>query len=285
MARGMVSKFQPCLPESAEDRLLAEKLLDLEGTLRFLGTVELRGVRATARPTATRLVDGEASKPLALELRFPEAPAGTATPKNEVQWVDTPAALRAVSAELQAAEVVALDVETALDFGTLYLVQIATRQRTYIIDPFAVGDLTPLAAVLNAPKPRKVIHNARFERRVLGRVGIPLQGVYDTHGGLPPRPRRQSPRRPQPRHGQRARARPLARQVRPDQLRLEPPPPRRRPAPSSTPPSTPRSYREQDRQSAMPFLQCHPPVLRGTEYRHLIQTEISCPHFSLSRRC
>jgi ATP-dependent Lhr-like helicase len=37
MARGMVSKFQPCLPEADEDRLLAERLLDLEGTRRFLG--------------------------------------------------------------------------------------------------------------------------------------------------------------------------------------------------------------------------------------------------------
>ncbi len=39
MARGMVSKFQPCLPEKDEDRLLAEKLLDVEGTRRFLDGV------------------------------------------------------------------------------------------------------------------------------------------------------------------------------------------------------------------------------------------------------
>ena len=180
MARGMVSKFQPCLPEAAEDRLLAEKLLDLTGTLQFLGSVTLGGVRTAARPTGTRLTDGESSKPLALELRFPETPANTAAPKNEVQWVDTPAALRAVCAELLTAEVVALDVETALDFGTLLLVQIGVRDRTFLIDPFAVGDLDPLKAVLDAPRPCKIIHNARFERRVLGRVGIPLQGVYDT---------------------------------------------------------------------------------------------------------
>lgn len=180
MARGMVSKFQPCLPEAAEDRLLAEKLLDLSATLQFLGTVALGGIHATARATGTRLVDGEASKPRTLELRFPEAPANIATPKNEVQWVDTPAALRAVCAELLRADVVGLDVETALDFGTLFLVQIGVRHRTYLIDPFTVGDLNPLKAVLDAPRPRKIIHNARFERRVLGRVGIPLQGVYDT---------------------------------------------------------------------------------------------------------
>ncbi|HEY0139181.1 MAG TPA: hypothetical protein VGB85_34070, partial [Nannocystis sp.] len=179
MARGMVSKFQPCLPEAAEDRLLAEKLLDLAGTLQFLGSVALGSIRAAAQPTGTRLADGE-NKPLGLELRFPEAPASAATPKNAVHWVDTPASLRAACAELQAAEIVALDVETALDFGTLLLVQIAIRRCTFLIDPFAVGDLGPLRAVLDAPSPRKVIHNARFERRILGRVGIPLQGVYDT---------------------------------------------------------------------------------------------------------
>jgi len=36
MVRGTVSKFQPCLPGDDEDRLLAEKLLDLEGALAFL---------------------------------------------------------------------------------------------------------------------------------------------------------------------------------------------------------------------------------------------------------
>ncbi|MEZ5140892.1 MAG: helicase-related protein, partial [Acidimicrobiales bacterium] len=36
MVRGVISKFQPCLPDEAEDRLLAEKLLDLPGTLRFI---------------------------------------------------------------------------------------------------------------------------------------------------------------------------------------------------------------------------------------------------------
>lgn len=39
MARGPVSKFQPCLPESAEDRLLTERLLDLPATLRFVRAV------------------------------------------------------------------------------------------------------------------------------------------------------------------------------------------------------------------------------------------------------
>src|SRR5277367_5902589 len=142
--------------------LLAERLLDLAGTLRFLGAATVGGVRAALRPPGTRLRDAETNGALALDLPAVPRPTGTASPKNEIQWIDTPAALRSVLAELIAEDVVGLDVETALDFGTLCLVQIATRTRTYLIDPFAVGDLAPLHQVMNGPRPQKVIHNARF---------------------------------------------------------------------------------------------------------------------------
>lgn len=36
MLRGPISKFQPCLPLEAENRLMAERLLDLKGTVAFL---------------------------------------------------------------------------------------------------------------------------------------------------------------------------------------------------------------------------------------------------------
>jgi len=180
MARGMLSKFQPCLPEEAQDRLLAERLLDRSGTLRFLASVKVNGVRVAARPSGTRLADVEATGPMPLEFLLPPTPGAPATPRNEVHWIDTPAALRAVSEELRAADIVGLDVETALDFGTLCLLQIATRQRTFLVDPFAVGDLKPLVDVLSGTLPLKVIHNARFERRVLASVGITLDGVFDT---------------------------------------------------------------------------------------------------------
>jgi ATP-dependent Lhr-like helicase len=180
MARGMLSKFQPCLPEEAEDRLLSERLLDQAGTLRFLASVKVNGTRVAARPTGMRLADVEATGPLPLELAPRAVPGAVAAPKNDVQWVDTPAALRAVGEELRAADVVGLDVETALDFGTLCLLQIATRNRTFLIDPLAVGDLKPITDVLSGAVPLKVIHNARFERRVLAALGIALDGVFDT---------------------------------------------------------------------------------------------------------
>ncbi|XYI02563.1 DEAD/DEAH box helicase [Sorangium sp. So ce1128] len=180
MARGMVSKFQPCLPEDAEDRLLAERLLDLAGALHFLGTTKVAGLQPIVRPTGARLGDFDAGGPRPLELRLPTRACELASPRNPVEWVDTPAALRAVVEKLVAEDVLGLDVETTLDFGTLCLVQIATRARTYLVDPFAVGDFEPLRSVLSAGKPLKVIHNARFERRALAAVGITLGGVFDT---------------------------------------------------------------------------------------------------------
>jgi hypothetical protein len=180
MARGTLSKFQPCLPTEAEDRLLSERLLDQSGTLRFLASVTVNGTRLAARPTGMRLADAEAAGPEPLNLPLSIRAGATAAPKNEVQWVDTPEALRRVEEELRVAEIVGLDVETSLDFGTLCLVQIAAGTRTYLIDPLAVGDLGPLADVLSKPLPLKVIHNARFERRVLAAIGIALDGVFDT---------------------------------------------------------------------------------------------------------
>jgi ATP-dependent Lhr-like helicase len=180
MARGMVSKFQPCLPEAAEDRLLAEKLLDLPGTLGFLGGATVHGTHVTLRPAGARLLDGETRGSLTIELRLRVPTGEAATPKNAIEWVDTPAALRALADQLTGADVIGLDVETTLDFATLCLVQIATRSRTYLIDPFSVGELAPLEKVMNAPRPQKVIHNARFERRVLAGAGVGLDGVVDT---------------------------------------------------------------------------------------------------------
>jgi len=191
MARGMVSKFQPCLPEAAEDRLLGERLLDLAGTLRFLGGLRLGGAHAAPRAEGPRLRDAETppSTPLAALPHLAtdgQTPApqvdreGLGAPKNPIEWVDTPEALRGALAALLAEPVVGLDVETALDFGTLCLVQVATPTRTYLIDPFAVGDLAALQAVMGADRPQKIIHNAQFERRVLARVGVALGGVFDT---------------------------------------------------------------------------------------------------------
>ena len=177
----MLSKFQPCLPNDAEDRLIAERLLDVPATLRFLSNVKVNGIRVVTRPTDVRVADVDVSSgSVPLELIGRVAPTKAATVHNKIQWVDTPAALRTVSTDLRGCKILAFDVETALDFAGLCLLQVATRERTYLIDPFAVADLNSLVDILNGNGSLKVIHNARFERRVLAAVGIPLDNVFDT---------------------------------------------------------------------------------------------------------
>jgi len=43
MARGTVSKFQPCLPAAAEERLLVERLLDVSGTRDYMARITVNG--------------------------------------------------------------------------------------------------------------------------------------------------------------------------------------------------------------------------------------------------
>lgn len=181
MARGTLSKFQPCLPEHAEDRLLAERLLDGPGMLRFLSHIKVNGVRVGTKPNATRLAEVEVAGPIALDLPSVQpAPGRSVERLNPIEWVDTVAALLIACEELRVADVIGLDVETTLEFETLCLVQIATCNRTFLIDPFAIDDLQPLAKVLSSTIPVKVVHNARFERRVLSKIGISLDGVFDS---------------------------------------------------------------------------------------------------------
>jgi ATP-dependent Lhr-like helicase len=113
MTRGMVSKFQPCLPEDAEDRLLAERLLDLPGTLRFLGSVTVNGMRPVERPAGLRLVDAETPGALTLAFDVPVPALRSLVVRDEVRWIDTPAALRALCDELGRVDIIALDVETS----------------------------------------------------------------------------------------------------------------------------------------------------------------------------
>ncbi len=55
MARGMITKFQPCLSRQAEDRLLSERLLDRPGTLRFLATTKVNCTSISERPPRSAL--------------------------------------------------------------------------------------------------------------------------------------------------------------------------------------------------------------------------------------
>jgi ATP-dependent Lhr-like helicase len=162
-----LSKFQPLLPKWVEQEMLATFLLDIEGAWAWLtggGRLE-RGPLRPAVPDEP-VVPGP-------ERPFPALPVG-------VVWVSTAEGLADAARVWADLPAIGFDVETTLGTRTLCLLQVSDGDRTWIVDPFEVDRLEPLADVLAAERPEKVIHNAAFERSVLAKHGIEINGVYDT---------------------------------------------------------------------------------------------------------
>lgn len=154
VTKSRFSKFQACLPDHLARALMVEKLVDLRGARLALG--------------------------LDPEVEAAPSRAAYARPKRPIEWVRTPGELVALCLQLEAEPFVALDVETTLTDKRLCLIQLGTERASYLVDPFTVGDLGPLARVLGSARVEKVIHNAQFERSVLGALGIEIENVYDT---------------------------------------------------------------------------------------------------------
>jgi DNA polymerase I len=108
------------------------------------------------------------------------------------ELIKTADELRKAIETLATQPVVGLDTETTeLDPYTsrLRLIQLATSDRVYIIDfdHFANGDATksealaPLRRLLEAPRPIKIAHNAKFDAKFIKHnLGVDLGGLFDT---------------------------------------------------------------------------------------------------------
>lgn len=107
-------------------------------------------------------------------------PPSEQVPRRPYEFVASAAELARVAMELSREQLVGLDVETTLYTQELRLVQLSTRTHTHIIDPLAVPSLEPLRQVLERSGPTKVIHNASFERRILGEAGFDVAEVFDS---------------------------------------------------------------------------------------------------------
>lgn len=168
-----LSKFQPLMPPWIERESMAAFLLDVGGAWRFLtGDVDAAGpdLQALRAPTA-------------VEQALPQ-PVDTGLvrvkPTLPVEWVGTDAALRALCARLRTEKTLALDVETTLTTRTLCLIQLAWPAGIALVDALEIVSLEPLAELLADQGIEKVIHNAAFERSVLGRLGMSIESVTDT---------------------------------------------------------------------------------------------------------
>lgn len=86
--------------------------------------------------------------------------------------------------ELRAESVIAVDLEADSLHSyreKVCLMQISTPERTVLVDPLAVKDLSPLAPVLADSGIRKIFHAADYDIRCLFRdFGMEIHGLFDT---------------------------------------------------------------------------------------------------------
>jgi ribonuclease D len=98
--------------------------------------------------------------------------------------LESGAALAAAVERWQAAPALALDTEFVRErtfFPRLGLIQVADGEAVYLLDPLAVKDLAPLAEILRAPAPLKVLHSASEDVEVFHRaVGAVPAPLFDT---------------------------------------------------------------------------------------------------------
>ncbi len=117
----------------------------------------------------------------------PAVPATPPPPPQPVVSVESAAALAAAADAWAGAAALALDTEFVRErtfFPRLGLIQVSDGRTAYLIDPLAVSDLAPFAAVLGAPGTVKVVHSASEDLEVFKRAldAVP-EPLFDTQIG------------------------------------------------------------------------------------------------------
>ncbi|MBA3260790.1 MAG: ribonuclease D [Gemmatimonadales bacterium] len=101
-----------------------------------------------------------------------------------MRLIQTPAELEDLVARLSREPLLAVDTEAASFHryhDRVYLLQISSRGETAVVDPLAVGTLTPLAEPLADPGIEVVFHDADYDLRLLDReYGFGATNLFDT---------------------------------------------------------------------------------------------------------
>ncbi len=123
-------------------------------------------------------------------------------------WIADPSALKAMLADLRSQSLLAVDTES----NSLYayqeqvcLIQFSTPEYDYLLDPFALKDLSALGEIFASRKIEKIFHAAEYDiiclkrdygfhfnkifdtmhaSRVLGRKVVGLAGILDAEFGI-----------------------------------------------------------------------------------------------------
>lgn len=102
----------------------------------------------------------------------------------DYEYIERPDRLTALVDELRSEPLLGVDTEAAgyhRYFDRLSLLQLSSRGRNYLVDPFAVEDLSALGALFADPAIEKIFHDADYDVRILDRdAGLVISGLFDT---------------------------------------------------------------------------------------------------------
>ena len=105
-------------------------------------------------------------------------------PGSAVEVVTTGARLAAVVESAMRQPQVGMDLESNGFFRypeRVCLVQLATREAAYVIDPLSIDDAAPLGRLLSDPSVAKIFHSADYDIRSMDRDwGFRVRGLFDT---------------------------------------------------------------------------------------------------------
>lgn len=103
---------------------------------------------------------------------------------DSMEYVTTSKQLEEVARAVAGADLFAADTEAAGYHryrDTICLLQISTRERTWVVDTLEVPDLDPLRAILSDAGIETVFHDADYDLRLLHRDhGLEVRGLFDT---------------------------------------------------------------------------------------------------------
>ena len=101
-----------------------------------------------------------------------------------MKYITSEEGIREVATALEAAPLFAADTEAAgyhRYHDSICLLQISTREQTYLVDTLSVQDLTTLAPVFAAREHEVILHDADYDLRLLARDhDMRIGGLFDT---------------------------------------------------------------------------------------------------------
>jgi len=101
-----------------------------------------------------------------------------------MRFIDTMPELERLAERLAAEPLIAADTEAAGYHryqDRLCLLQVSTRETTWLVDTMALGSLNPIAELFADPSVEVVFHDADYDLRLLDRdFGVHVRGLFDT---------------------------------------------------------------------------------------------------------